>query len=79
MLVLFPIPGIFSQTPPHPRLVELKVYNMLGSIISTLVSTEQAAGKYKTQFDGSALSSGVYIYSIKTQKFRRSKKLILLE
>ncbi|MGE5399286.1 MAG: T9SS type A sorting domain-containing protein, partial [Ignavibacteriales bacterium] len=64
-----------------PRLshVDLKVYDMLGREVSTLVSKEQSAGEYKVQFDGSILPSGMYIYSIQAGEFRDSKKILLIK
>jgi alpha-amylase len=59
--------------------VELKVFDLLGREVSTLVSSVQTAGEYKVQFDGSRLPSGVYIYTLKAGEFRDSKKLLLLK
>lgn len=59
--------------------VNLKIYDMLGHEISTLINNEQTAGEYKVQFDGSSLPSGVYIYTIKAGGLRDSKKLLLLK
>jgi hypothetical protein len=68
-----------SYSIPKPSYVELKVFNMLGREISTLVNKEQQAGSYKTQFDGSSLPSGIYVYTIKAGEFRSSKKLMLIK
>jgi hypothetical protein len=59
--------------------VTLRVYNMLGQQVSTLVNEEQQAGPHSVNFDASRLSSGVYFYSIESGSFRASKKMILMK
>jgi hypothetical protein len=52
---------------------------MQGQYIKTLVDGEKNAGVYKVVFNTDNLASGVYIYSIETDKFVDSKKMILLK
>jgi len=59
--------------------VSLKVYDVLGSEIAILVNEEKPAGSYEVEFDGSNLSSGIYIYRLTSGNFTASKKLILLK
>ena len=59
-------------------LVTLKVYDVLGREITTLVNEEKQAGTYTVQFDASDLSSGIYFYSITTGAFYQTKKMILI-
>ncbi len=59
--------------------VELKVFDILGKEISTLVNEIQSAGNYKLNFDASNLPSGIYVYQIKTENFIQSKKMILMK
>ncbi|HEX2868999.1 MAG TPA: T9SS type A sorting domain-containing protein [Ignavibacteriales bacterium] len=68
-----------SYSIPKQSYVELKIIDMLGREISTLVSKKHTAGEYKVQFDASNLPSGMYIYSIQAGDFRDSKKLLLLK
>ena len=68
---------IIQYTLPENDFVTLKIYDMLGKEISTLVKEKKSAGTYNVEFDASRLPSGVYIYSIVTNKFRQSKKMIL--
>ena len=64
---------------PQDGLVTLKIYDVLGSEIATLVNEQKAAGKYEVNFDASSLSSGVYIYKIQAGNFINSKKMILIK
>ncbi|HEX2867781.1 MAG TPA: YCF48-related protein [Ignavibacteriales bacterium] len=64
---------------PSVMHVELKVYDMLGREVTTLVNKEQPAGEYSVLFDGSDLPSGVYIYTIRAGKYKESKKLMLIK
>jgi photosystem II stability/assembly factor-like uncharacterized protein len=57
--------------------VTLKVYDVLGKEVRTLVNEEQKPGKYSVNFDASELSSGVYVYSIKIGSYASVKKMIL--
>lgn len=70
---------IISYSLPKQTYVELKIYDMLGREVSTLVNKEQIAGEYKIKFDGTSLPSGIYIYSIHAGEYRASKKLMLLK
>ncbi len=59
--------------------VQLKVYDMLGHKVATLVNRKQAPGKYSVIFDASKLSSGIYFYTLQTGNFVQTKKCILLK
>lgn len=60
-------------------LVTLKVYDVLGREINTLVNEEKQAGTYTVQFDAGNLSSGIYFYSITTRDYYQTKKMIVLK
>lgn len=64
---------------PKSDIVTLKVYNVLGQEVATLINRELAAGSYKVDFNASQLSSGVYFYTIKTGSFTATKKMMLLK
>ncbi|HEX2961051.1 MAG TPA: M20/M25/M40 family metallo-hydrolase [Ignavibacteriales bacterium] len=68
-----------SYSIPKESFVELKVYDILGREVSTLVSSHMSRGEYKVQFNASSLPSGMYIYSIQAGEFRASKKLLLIK
>jgi len=57
--------------------VSLKVYNILGSEIATLVNDFKSAGNYIVDFKGANLSSGVYLYRLSVNNFVQTRKMIL--
>jgi hypothetical protein len=57
----------------------LKIYDILGTEITTLVDKPQAPGDYKIKFDAGKLSSGVYFYSLQAGNFHSVKKMLLLK
>ncbi|MBU0474983.1 MAG: exo-alpha-sialidase [Bacteroidetes bacterium] len=59
--------------------VTLKIYDILGCEVTTLVNKQQKAGNYEVQFDASNLTSGIYFYSLQSGSFNKSKKMILLK
>lgn len=59
--------------------VTLKVYDILGREVATLVNQKQSAGKYSVTFNGNALPSGVYFYRLVAGNDMAVKKLLLLK
>jgi hypothetical protein len=57
--------------------VTLKVYDMLGQEVATLVNGEQSAGYKSVKFDASRLTSGIYIYKITAGQFTQARKILL--
>ncbi len=68
-----------SFSLPKADVVTLKVYDILGAEVATLVNGKMAAGKYELNFDASNLPSGAYIYRIVTNNFTATKKMMLLK
>ncbi len=64
---------------PVNSFVTLKIYDVLGRFVETLVSGRQEAGSHSLEFNGTNLKSGVYFYSIHTEKFSDVKKLMLVK
>ena len=64
---------------PKRYFVKIKIYDILGREIQTLVNEEEPAGHYKVNFNASKYSSGVYFYQLKTRDFISTKKMILLK
>ena len=73
-----PITNI-SFTITNNQFVSLKVYDILGNDISTLVNEELDLGNYKVQFNASNLSSGVYLYKLQAGDFSKTQKMILIK
>ena len=59
--------------------VSVKIYDILGNELRTLVNEEKAAGSYDLKFDASNLTSGVYFYTIQAGGFTQTKKMILMK
>jgi hypothetical protein len=90
-----PIPGdyVLNQNYPNPfnpgtrieyslpksGYVSLKVYNLLGQEVATLLDGPQQAGNYVVTFDGAGLSSGVYMYRLESEGVLITKKLVLMK
>ncbi|MHA2172427.1 MAG: Kelch repeat-containing protein, partial [Candidatus Kariarchaeaceae archaeon] len=64
---------------PNAGFVTLKVYDMLGNNVVTLVNENKGIGQYNITFDASALSSGVYIYQLKVNDYLSTKKMLLMK
>ena len=65
-------------TLPKSEFVELRVYNILGKEVSTLVSKKLNQGNHTYTFDGKNLASGIYYYQLVSGNYREVKKMILL-
>ncbi|MBN1638023.1 MAG: phosphodiester glycosidase family protein, partial [Ignavibacteriales bacterium] len=70
---------VISYQLPANSLVQIKIYNMLGQAITTLVNEEKTPGIYEVKFDGSGLPSGLYFYRIQVDNYSAVKKMILLK
>jgi hypothetical protein len=70
---------IISYSIPKEGLITVKVYNLLGQEVATLINEIQGAGVYKINFNASRLSSGVYFYSVKVDNFSIVKKMIFMK
>ncbi|RLD24218.1 MAG: hypothetical protein DRI70_08490 [Bacteroidetes bacterium] len=61
---------------PRNSLVQLKIYNLLGQEVATLVNEEKPTGNYQVEFDASNFPSGVYLYRLRAGDFVQTKKMI---
>ncbi len=64
---------------PKDGNVALKVYNSVGSEVKTLVEGIHKAGSYNIYFDATGLASGIYFYTLRTNDFSETKKMILVK
>ncbi len=71
-------PGtVISWQLALPNFVTLKIYDVLGSKVATLINTDLQAGNYKIEFDGAEFTSGIYFYQLNADNFSDVKKMIL--
>jgi hypothetical protein len=83
--IRFSIPSVTlsASSRAEPRdegsQVQLKVYDVLGNEVATLVNEEKPAGSYEVDFDASQLSSGIYFYKLQEGSFFETKKMLLLK
>jgi minor extracellular serine protease Vpr len=68
-----------TYTIPTASKVTLKIYNLLGQLVATLVDEQQEANTYVKEFDASRLASGTYFYQINAGNFNSTKKMILMK
>ena len=59
--------------------VTIRIYDVLGNEIETLVNQEKTAGTYEVEFNSEGISSGIYLYKITAGDFTQTKKMILLK
>jgi hypothetical protein len=70
---------LIKYSVPQDGLVILEVFNLLGEKVATLVNEVKVAGRYEIDFDASDLSSGIYLYNLKSGTFNSLKKMILMK
>ena len=78
-IIKYSIPAVGDEYIRPTNKVTLKIYDLLGREVATLVNKEQTPGKYEVTFDAGQLASGTYIYRIVTGGFVAAKKLLLLK
>lgn len=73
--IRFSVPAVRTQ---HAVFLQLKVFDLLGREIATLVDEEKYPGNYEVKFDGTSLTSGVYFYRLFAGNYVATKKMILI-
>ncbi|HVO74569.1 MAG TPA: T9SS type A sorting domain-containing protein [Ignavibacteriaceae bacterium] len=68
-----------SFTIPSLEFVTLKIFNVLGAEVASIVNEEKIDGKYNVEFDGNNLSSGIYFYTIQAGNYKETKKLVIIK
>jgi len=64
---------------PYDSFITIKVYDILGNEVSTIISRDTKSGEYSMDFNGETLASGVYFYQMKSDRYLETKKMILLK
>ncbi|RPI72583.1 MAG: T9SS C-terminal target domain-containing protein, partial [Ignavibacteriales bacterium] len=77
--IKFNIPGIIESEKMQIQFVTLKVYDVLGNEVGTIINEEKHPGEYELVFDGSNLTSGTYFYRLTFGNFSETKKLLLIK
>jgi hypothetical protein len=70
---------VINYQIPENGMVTLKVYDILGKEVKTLVNEQKTTGRYDVIFDASDLASGVYIYKLQVNDFASSKKMLMIK
>ena len=77
--IKFNIPSVGDAYYVSPTNTLLKVYDILGREIKTLINKPMQKGEYEIEFDGSDLPSGIYFYRLCSGKFNQTKKMIYIK
>ena len=70
---------VIGYTVPRESFVTLKVYNVLGEEVTTLVQSTQQAGAYSATWDAVGFPSGVYFYRLQANDFHEIRKMLLMK
>ncbi len=76
--IKFTIPSVIASETKQSQLVTLKIFDVLGREVATLVNEEKPAGSYEVEFSADRLTSGIYFYKLQAGSFVETKKMILL-
>jgi hypothetical protein len=77
--IKYSIPSVIASGTKQSQLVTLKVYDLLGNEVVTLVDEEKPSGSHEVYFNGANLSNGIYFYKLQADSFIETKKMILLK
>jgi len=69
---------VIKYTLPEPSIYSFKVYDLIGNEVFSF-NGSGIKGSYEITFDGSSLSSGIYFYTLQTDKYSSTKKMILIK
>lgn len=73
-----PVTKIKFDIPKHSN-AKIIIYDLLGKLITTLVNEQLQPGSYSVDWDGSGFASGVYFYSLVTDQYTETKRMVLLK
>ena len=63
----------------YMKFIQLKVYDVLGNEVTTLLNEELSAGEYEVELNSMGLTSGIYFYQLKTENYIETKKMVLMK
>ncbi|MCK5148853.1 lamin tail domain-containing protein [bacterium] len=70
---------VIQYSIPTAQQVKIEVYNLMGQVVAELVNQKKTAGSYVIDFDGTHLSSGVYLYRITAGNYTQLRKMMLVK
>ena len=77
--IKYSVPDVIASGAKQSQLVTIKVYDVLGREVATLVNEEKEAGRFEVVFDARTLTSGIYFYTMEADKFIDVKKMIIIK
>jgi hypothetical protein len=77
--IKFTIPSVIASTTKQSQQVTMKVYDVLGNEVATLVDEQKSAGEYTVVFSSNGLTSGIYFYKLNAGSFSEIKKMVLMK
>jgi len=77
--IKYSIPSVDTRSGASVQNVSLKIYDVLGNEIATLVNEQKEAGFYEVEFNAGKLSSGIYFYELNAGTFRSIKKMLMIK
>jgi len=77
--IKYSIPSVDTRSGVSVQNVSLKIYDVLGNEIATLVNEQKEAGFYEVEFNAGKLSSGIYFYELNAGTFRSIKKMLMIK
>ncbi|MFI5237209.1 MAG: T9SS type A sorting domain-containing protein, partial [Ignavibacteriales bacterium] len=75
--IKFTIPNV--ETTRRVVFTTMKVFDILGNEVVTLVNEEKPAGSYVVEFDGNNIPTGIYFYELHVGQFKVTKKMLLIK
>ncbi len=72
-------PSPYQGEENRERFITLKIYDILGNEIATLVNEQKSTGSYEVEFNSTGLSSGVYFYKLNSGSLTQTKKMVLIK
>jgi len=77
--IRYTILSVIASETKQSQLVTLKVYDVIGNEVATLINEEKPAGSYEVKFNATGLSSGIYFYKLSAGSLVATKKMILIK
>ncbi|MCZ7614790.1 MAG: T9SS type A sorting domain-containing protein [Ignavibacteriaceae bacterium] len=77
--IRYTIPNVIASETKQTQFVSLKIYDVLGNEVATLLNEHTPSGSYEVEFGASNLPSGTYFYQLRAGSFIETKKMIVLK